>query len=119
MLARYFQIPEEEVAVRSASDPRKSRAIGVAVLRVIPTLPDEWLIARPFMTLRLDLYRWSYLQRQFVEPKQPDDRGISNNPDDEEPFGRFASAPSWLIHSLPGWIVRQRWMKDTGCSRPH
>jgi carbonic anhydrase len=45
MLAHYFQIPEKEVETKSVRDPRKSVAVDVAALRVIPALPDEWLIS--------------------------------------------------------------------------
>ena len=45
MLARYFQIPEKEVAAKSVPDPRKSVAVDVAALRAIPALPAEWQIS--------------------------------------------------------------------------
>ncbi|MGH9740208.1 MAG: carbonic anhydrase [Candidatus Acidiferrales bacterium] len=45
MLARYFQIPEKEVAAKSVPDPRKAVAVDVAALRAIPTLPGEWIIS--------------------------------------------------------------------------
>ena len=45
MLAHYFQIPESEVETKSVRDPRKAVAVDVAALRVIPALPDKWLIS--------------------------------------------------------------------------
>jgi len=44
-LARYFQIPEEELKTKAVTDPRASVAADVALLRAIPALPSEWLIS--------------------------------------------------------------------------
>jgi carbonic anhydrase len=45
MLARYFQIPEQELGTKSVSDPRKAVKLDVAALRAIQALPGEWLIS--------------------------------------------------------------------------
>jgi carbonic anhydrase len=45
MLARYFQIPEDELKKKSVTDPRAAVALDVAALRAIPALPGAWLIS--------------------------------------------------------------------------
>ena len=45
LLAHYFQIPENELKSKAASDPRAAVAVDVAALRAIPALPAAWLIA--------------------------------------------------------------------------
>jgi carbonic anhydrase len=46
LLARYFQIQEPELKVKSVSDPRTAVAVDVAALRAVPALPGDWLISR-------------------------------------------------------------------------
>jgi carbonic anhydrase len=45
LLAQYFQTVEEKLEMKSVSDPHKSVAVDVAMLRAIPALPAEWLIS--------------------------------------------------------------------------
>jgi carbonic anhydrase len=45
MLARYFQVREDEVKKKKVPDPRAAVAIDVALLRAIPELPRAWLIS--------------------------------------------------------------------------
>jgi carbonic anhydrase len=45
MLAHYFQIQEEELKTKSATDPRAAVTVDVAALRAIPALPGKWLIS--------------------------------------------------------------------------
>jgi carbonic anhydrase len=45
MLAHYFQIQERELKTKAVKDPRAAVAADVALLRAIPALPSEWLIA--------------------------------------------------------------------------
>jgi carbonic anhydrase len=45
LLAHYFQIPENELKSKAASDPRTTLAVDVAALRAIPALPAAWLIS--------------------------------------------------------------------------
>ena len=45
MLARYFQIPEDEVKTKAVTDPRAAVAHDVASLRAIPALPGKWLVS--------------------------------------------------------------------------
>src|SRR6202050_179067 len=45
MLAHYFQIQERELNKKTVLDPRAAVAADVALLRAIPALPSEWLIA--------------------------------------------------------------------------
>src|SRR6202050_4913169 len=45
LLARYFQIQERELNKKTVLDPRAAVAVDVALLRAIPALPSEWLIA--------------------------------------------------------------------------
>jgi carbonic anhydrase len=45
MLARYFQIKEEELKTKAVTDPRAAVAIDVASLRAIPGLPGGWLLS--------------------------------------------------------------------------
>jgi carbonic anhydrase len=45
LLTRYFQIQERELTTKAVTDPRAAVATDVALLRVIPALPGEWLIS--------------------------------------------------------------------------
>jgi carbonic anhydrase len=45
MLARYFQIQEQELGTKAVTDPRTAVAVDVALLRTIPALPGEWLVS--------------------------------------------------------------------------
>ena len=45
MLARYFQIRDDEVRAKAVTDPRAAVAIDVAALRAIPALPGDWLVS--------------------------------------------------------------------------
>jgi carbonic anhydrase len=45
MLARYFQIQEDELKTKAVSDPRAALAVDIALLRTVPALPGEWLVS--------------------------------------------------------------------------
>ena len=45
LLARYFQIPEQDLKLKWVTDPHKAVAADVAALRAIHALPGEWLIS--------------------------------------------------------------------------
>jgi carbonic anhydrase len=45
MLARYFQIPEDQLKTKAITDPRAAVAVDVAALRAIPALPGAWLLS--------------------------------------------------------------------------
>ena len=45
MLAHYFQVREEELKAKAATDPRAAVAVDVASLRAIPALPGAWLLS--------------------------------------------------------------------------
>jgi carbonic anhydrase len=45
MLARYFQIPEDEVKTKAVTNPRAAVAHDVASLQAIPALPGKWLVS--------------------------------------------------------------------------
>jgi carbonic anhydrase len=45
MLARYFQIQEEELKTKAVTDPRAAVTVDVAALRAIPALPAKWLVS--------------------------------------------------------------------------
>ncbi len=45
MLARYFQIQEDELKAKAVTDPRAAVAVDVALLRTIPALPGGWLLS--------------------------------------------------------------------------
>ena len=45
MLAHYFQIPEEQLKAKAATDPHSAVAADVALLRTIPAFPAAWLVS--------------------------------------------------------------------------
>ena len=45
MLTRYFQIQEGELKAKAVTDPRAAVVVDVALLRMIPALPGQWLIS--------------------------------------------------------------------------
>ena len=44
-LARFFQIPEEEVAAKAVTDPYAAVAMDLTLLRSIPSLPGAWVLS--------------------------------------------------------------------------
>jgi carbonic anhydrase len=45
MLAQYFQIPQEDVAAKTITDPHAAVASDVSALRAISALPAEWIVS--------------------------------------------------------------------------
>ena len=45
LLARFFQVPEGEVALKKIHEPREAVAMDVATLRALPPLPASWFIS--------------------------------------------------------------------------